>query len=1234
MSEERLPVQIERFPGLRPYRTDERVLFFGREREAENLYYSVVGNKVTLLYGQSGSGKSSLINCTLLPSLAEDRVPVLRLRVHFDSGALTASGNLYYCDVSDDREIQFEIGLGDKAGQSIQALHDGLDETTDRKAEPTLAQDLLSSDQPFVFIIDQFEEVFDHLKIEQQRTLMNFLADLRRDKKYHWNLLLSLRGEYVGHLASLAEYIRGVFDSPIHVSPLSTAQAQRALAQVASTPQEGMVGGIPYRIVSPPFTITEDACKRVIDECVINSDFDGANLLLLQLIGQAIVAEFVRTGHTEDRVVVDNTQITADWLRRVKTKNVELLLSTTFKSTSDLNKATRVLEKMITEAGKRQIVRRSEVTDTSLDAVPPISEAAEHERPANMLDGLLRSGIVREERVFSDRRYEISHDFIADAIWRKALKRRKFRNVLLSLAGFAVFAVAVLASGRWVNDKQNEVEEKKEELLVLGAQKENIESQLEHARTQLREVQLARVAEQGEAADIAEFNCRLQVKVFRDSWQNAEWGNAYDNLTSTLTACEPGGALSVGAIKFLENIGQTAFASDVLTRSTTSRFQNPARPSFFVSESDVMTYELVGYALSGVDDESRSFEAIRNCSETQACDWQVPAKDIYAANLLDGSRVLLRTCELLDQQRELVNDATHYFTNVDCSADRIVKPASLASVRRFAHPLVVGFDTSAGSRFFAIGQQGTDLVCSEDGWCNELEGTGIQQAMVTSMVIGSRVSVDLRPAMDNDAVMFASDQGGYVYRYGLAIPDCVAPCSVRTTDIEAKLERFIKGHGDRINSLQLAEIGGNPVIFSASEDGTVTARDQRSLEMLSSFRSPDRTALEAIFVRDSGTDEAALLGLSANWTLLEWPIDEFLVDIHRVPQILPKAVEFGGAQSEHIYLAGRHETLDADGGSIGRPGVARVDGNRIVVDCDVQVREGKFMLSIERLAANRQRNAIVAGMADYKNRGGGIAVSTPDSDTCEFTQVARRKFGVHGGAIHSATFVSDRDYIAADFNGAVWRGTLDDESEAERFKLFSDNRKITTVDAHPVSGDLLFAVRRKLLGDGRVADVGCAFSVPKGRISSSSSISTCAGAVAFGAAIMRPEVSAQTLRWAAWNPSNSKATVSGNKFATQVGFGEEVTSVPMQTDSIVVWRAEYINDGDVLVGATYEGTLEFWDAESGLSLLSVRLPATDKGTNALLDLATSCDSTAEIPCKIAVPLKNERAIARLSLRGT
>jgi len=57
------------FPGLRPFEADEDHLFFGRERQVDELLRRLRFNRFLSLVGTSGCGKSSLIRCGLIPSL-------------------------------------------------------------------------------------------------------------------------------------------------------------------------------------------------------------------------------------------------------------------------------------------------------------------------------------------------------------------------------------------------------------------------------------------------------------------------------------------------------------------------------------------------------------------------------------------------------------------------------------------------------------------------------------------------------------------------------------------------------------------------------------------------------------------------------------------------------------------------------------------------------------------------------------------------------------------------------------------------------------------------------------------------------------------------------------------------------------------------------------------------------------------------------------------------------------
>ena len=60
----------EPFIGLRWFNRDEAPIFFGRKKDIQKLYnWLIAGERLILLYGQSGVGKSSLLHAGLFPRL-------------------------------------------------------------------------------------------------------------------------------------------------------------------------------------------------------------------------------------------------------------------------------------------------------------------------------------------------------------------------------------------------------------------------------------------------------------------------------------------------------------------------------------------------------------------------------------------------------------------------------------------------------------------------------------------------------------------------------------------------------------------------------------------------------------------------------------------------------------------------------------------------------------------------------------------------------------------------------------------------------------------------------------------------------------------------------------------------------------------------------------------------------------------------------------------------------------
>src|SRR5690349_20056839 len=57
------------FPGLRPFTMDECHLFFGREGQVDDILLKLAEHRCVTIMGYSGSGKSSLMNCGVVPVL-------------------------------------------------------------------------------------------------------------------------------------------------------------------------------------------------------------------------------------------------------------------------------------------------------------------------------------------------------------------------------------------------------------------------------------------------------------------------------------------------------------------------------------------------------------------------------------------------------------------------------------------------------------------------------------------------------------------------------------------------------------------------------------------------------------------------------------------------------------------------------------------------------------------------------------------------------------------------------------------------------------------------------------------------------------------------------------------------------------------------------------------------------------------------------------------------------------
>ena len=62
------------FKFLDSYTVEDRNIFFGREKEIEEIFRMLYSGKLILVYGRSGTGKSSIVNCGLLSRIPREDI--------------------------------------------------------------------------------------------------------------------------------------------------------------------------------------------------------------------------------------------------------------------------------------------------------------------------------------------------------------------------------------------------------------------------------------------------------------------------------------------------------------------------------------------------------------------------------------------------------------------------------------------------------------------------------------------------------------------------------------------------------------------------------------------------------------------------------------------------------------------------------------------------------------------------------------------------------------------------------------------------------------------------------------------------------------------------------------------------------------------------------------------------------------------------------------------------------
>ncbi|WPD24334.1 MAG: WD40 repeat domain-containing protein [Candidatus Electrothrix scaldis] len=227
--------------GPRSFAREQRDRFFGRSREARNLLSLVISERLVLFYAQSGAGKTSLLNTSLIPSLEENEravLPVGRVSGELPAG-LDDVDNIFVFNLL----THLDQSNTDPACFARMELKDFLEHLSSADGE-TYAYDPAEAEEGegsnddaddeemllYVLIIDQFEEILtDHP--ERWKDRAGFFRQLDQAMRHDPGLfvVLTLREDYVAALESYAPFLTDRMRSRFYMERMERKAALAAV---------------------------------------------------------------------------------------------------------------------------------------------------------------------------------------------------------------------------------------------------------------------------------------------------------------------------------------------------------------------------------------------------------------------------------------------------------------------------------------------------------------------------------------------------------------------------------------------------------------------------------------------------------------------------------------------------------------------------------------------------------------------------------------------------------------------------------------------------------------------------------------------------------------------------------------------------------------------------------------------------------------------------------------------
>ncbi|CAN5810833.1 hypothetical protein BH11BAC3_BH11BAC3_05670 [soil metagenome] len=230
------------FMGLKSYTEEEANSFFGRDTEIEKLTALIYSNTLTIVFGKSGTGKTSLLNAGVFPRLHKNYCLPFRIRLNFNADSANLVTQIKNVLKSEIDKYGFKISFDPLAENLWEFFH----------KEP-----LWKSITP-ILIFDQFEEIFtlagknENLSATELAEFWELLSNLAENsipislreqflklnnevgynyRKQKVKMVFAFREEFLPEFESISKIIPSIKTSRFRLMPMNGLQAYEVITK-------------------------------------------------------------------------------------------------------------------------------------------------------------------------------------------------------------------------------------------------------------------------------------------------------------------------------------------------------------------------------------------------------------------------------------------------------------------------------------------------------------------------------------------------------------------------------------------------------------------------------------------------------------------------------------------------------------------------------------------------------------------------------------------------------------------------------------------------------------------------------------------------------------------------------------------------------------------------------------------------------------------------------------------